>query len=145
MQDTLALKGIFKMQVWSAKTGELLEEYEDNNLVVNLGRTAVMKLLGGETTGNTIGKIAFGTNSTAPAATDTAITGAFSKALGTRTYPTISSVRWAWALEAAENNGMGIREFGLLTANDTLFARKTREVINKTVDIRLSGTWEIRF
>lgn len=145
MLDNLEIKGVFILDVICNRTGAVLEHYEDHNLVVNGGRTAVMKLLGGDTSGFNPTKISFGTNSTAPAATDTAITGAFTKSLGTVTYPTISSVRWAWSLEAAENNGMGIREFGLLCNNNNLFARKTREIINKTSDIRLSGTWELRF
>jgi hypothetical protein len=48
-----------------------------------------------------------------------------------------------WTLEAAENNGMVIQEFGLLAANGTLFSRKSRQPINKTAEVRLVGAWKI--
>lgn len=145
MNDKLLLKGIFTLHIIEVATGKVLETYEDRNLVVNGGRTAVVNLLGGNVSGRSLTKIAFGTNAVPPANGDNAITGAFTKALGTVSYPTISSVKWDWTLEAAEANGMTIREFGLLCDNNTLFARKTREAIIKTVDVRLVGTWEVGF
>lgn len=145
MNEQLTMKGVFRLTAIEAATGRIIEQYEDRNLVVNGGRTAVTRLLGGDVTNRSVTKIAFGTNGTAPAATDTAITGAFTKALGAVSYPTISSVRWDWTLETSEANGTTIQEFGLLTAGDVLFARKTRQAIVKTVDIRLVGTWEITF
>ena len=145
MKDTMNIKGVFTLSIIDAKTGELLEKYVDNNLVVNGGRTAVTRLLGGDVANRSITKISFGTNGTAPASTDSAITGAFTKALGAVSYPTINSVRWAWTLEDNEGNGIGIREYGLVCDNDLLFARKTREIINKNSSIRLVGTWEVSF
>lgn len=145
MNDNMQIKGIFRLSVFDAHSGKLLEEYEDRNLVVNGGRTAVTKLLGGDVTNRSITKISFGTNGTAPAAADNAITSAFTKSLGTVSYPTISSVKFDWTLETNENNGMSIREFGLLCNDNTLFARKTREVISKNADTRLVGSWEITF
>jgi hypothetical protein len=50
-----------------------------------------------------------------------------------------------WSLEEDEENGKSITEFGLLTESDVLFARKVREVIEKTVDIRLEGKWQLIF
>lgn len=143
--EKIDIKGIFRLKIYDAKTGRLIEEYEDKNLVVNGGRTAVTKLLGGEGSGKSLTKIAFGTNSTAPTAADTLITGAYSKSLGSVSYPTVSSVRWNWELNDTEANGMAIVEFGILCNDNTLFARKTRDVINKNSSIRLVGTWEISF
>lgn len=143
--ERLQIKGVFYLEKICAKTGEILEKYTDNNLVVNGGRTAVTNLLGAATPGKQLTKISFGTNGTAPAGGDTAITGAFTKLLGAVSYPTISSVKFDWTLGAAEGNGIGIREVGLLCSDDTLFARKTREVINKNSDIILNGSWTISF
>jgi hypothetical protein len=145
MNDTMNIKGVFTLRVIDAKTGQLLEEYIDRNLVVNGGRTAVTRLLGGDVANRSITKIAFGTNGNAPAAADNAITNSFVKPLGALSYPTINSVKWEWTLEENEGNGIGIREYGLLCNNDVLFARKTREVINKNTSIRLVGTWEVSF
>ena len=143
--EKMTIKGIFYLEKICAKTGKILEIYTDNNLVVNGGRSAVTTLLGSGGSTKQLTQIAFGVNSTAPAATDTAITSAFTKTLGTVTFPTISSVSFAWTLGAAEGNGIGIREVGLLCADNTLFARKTREVINKNSDIILNGSWTISF
>lgn len=145
MKDTINLRGIFYLEIICAKTGLILERYLDNNLVVNGGRTAVVNLLGAATSGKQLTKLSVGTNGTAPIGTDTAITGAFTKALGTVTYPTISSVKFDFQLGAGDANGIGIREFGLICTDNTLFARKTRELISKNSDIILNGSWTISF
>jgi len=143
--EKLTIKGVFYLEKICAKTGKILEIYTDNNLVVNGGRTAVTNLLGAATSGKQLTQIAFGTNNTSPAGSDTAITGAFTKALGAVSYPTISSVKFDWTLGASEGNGLGIREVGLLCTDNTLFARKTRELISKNSDIILNGSWTISF
>ena len=146
MKDTIGnLKGLFYLEVICAKTGEILEKYTDNNLVVNGGRNAVVSLLGAGGTAKQLTKLSVGTNGTAPVGTDSAITGAFTKSLGTVSYPTISSVRFDFQLGAADANGIGIREFGIVCTDNTLFARKTRELINKNADIILNGSWTISF
>lgn len=139
------LKGEFVLDIINAKTGEIIEHYEDRNLVVNNGRQIVMLLLGSANVNKKLSKLAVGTNSTQPVGSNTAITGAYSKNLGAVTYPSISSVRFDWTLGAGEANGMAIAEFGILSTDNTLFARKVREVINKNSDIILNGNWTISF
>ena|SRR6478752_7082143 len=139
------LKGEFVLDIIDAKSGEVIEHYEDKNLVVNGGRQIVMQLLGSANTNKKLSKLAVGTNGTAPAGGNTAITGAYTKNLGAVSYPTISSVRFDWTLGAGEANGIAIREFGILSTDSTLFARKVREVINKNSDIILNGNWTISF
>lgn len=139
------LKGEFVLDIIDAKTGSVIEHYEDRNLVVNNGRQIVMLLLGSANTNKKLSKLAVGTNSTQPVGSNTAITGAYTKNLGAVTYPTISSVRFDWSLGAGEANGMAIAEFGILSTDSTLFARKVREVINKNSDIILNGNWTISF
>lgn len=139
------LKGEFVLDIVCAKTGDVIEHYEDKNLVVNNGRQIVMQLLGSANLNKRLSRLAVGTNGTAPVGTNTAITGAYTKNLGTVTYPTISSVRFDWTLGAGEANGIAIREFGILSTDNTLFARKVREVINKNSDIILNGNWTISF
>lgn len=139
------LKGRFELEVICAHTGKIIEKYVDANLVVNGGRTAVMLLLGAADANKQLTQLGVGTNGTAPVGTDTALTGSFIKDLGVVSYPTISSVQFAFQLGAGEANGIGIREFGLLCEDNTLFARKTRELINKNSDIILNGSWRISF
>ena len=142
--DTIIPRGIFEMRVYNAD-GCLLESYEADNLIVNGGRSAIASLIGAATATKDVTQIAFGTNGSNPVLTDTAITGAFTKAVGAVTYPATGQVRFAWSLELAESNGVTIREYGLLCQDNTLFARKVRADISKTSDVRLEGTWTIIF
>lgn len=143
MKESLGeIKGRFELKILDLE-GNLIEHYVDENLVVNGGRNAVMVLLGSAASGKQLTKLSVGTNGTQPVGTDTAITGAFTKSLGAVSYPTISSVRFDWTLGAGEANGIAIREFGLICTDNTLFARKVREVINKNSDIILNGNWTI--
>jgi len=145
MNDNINLIGTVVFDVVDAKTGEIIEHYEDKNLVVNGGRQIVMQLLGAAPSNKKLSQIGFGTNGTQPVGSDAGITGEYLKNLGTVSYPTVSSVRFDWTLGASEANGMAIREFGLYAADRFLFARKVREVINKNADIILNGYWQISF
>lgn len=144
METGLKLKGIFTLRVFD--NGKLLEEFTDNNLVVNVGRESLAHLLAGDGVDKQITKIAFGTSGTAQTVDDTTITGAFIKALEVSvSYPEINSVLFNFELETTENNGVTIREFGLMSEDETLFARITREGVAKTNLIRFEGTWKIIF
>lgn len=137
-------EGIFSLEVW--RRGELIEVYEDENLVVDASKQQLARLIGGDVTNRSITKIGFGTSGTAPAAGNTTLTGAYVKALGSITYPTTNSVQFAFTLGTSEANGLSIMEFGLFTAGDILFARKTRAgAIVKDSDLSISGTWRINF
>lgn len=136
-------KGVFKLKVF--KDGELFEEYEDLNLIVNGGRDAIVKLIGAGTAGKVVDKISFGTDGTNPVLTDTAITGPFTKAIAGVTYPANETAEFEFVLLESENNGVTIREFGLLCNDNTLFSRKVRAAIVKTASIRLEGFWSITF
>jgi hypothetical protein len=47
---------------------------------------------------------------------------------------------------ATECNGMAIREFGLVTVNGSLFARKVRESpLHKDADVSIEGEWSVEF
>ena len=138
------LRGVFELKVY--KSGKLIEEVIDKNLIVNIAREQMAHLIAGETAGRFIESIAFGTNNAAPTPTDTVITGQWSKAVSGHSYPEIGRVRFDWVLNKSENNGMAIREFGLLTGDGNLFARKTRvNAINKESDISIVGSWTIIF
>lgn len=142
--DRLAPKGIFTLRMIRASDGAILEEYTDENLIVNQGRDILAGLLGGDTT-DVIEKIAVGTNGTAPLLSDTALTGMFSKTLNGKTYPATGVLQCDWSLETSEANGMSIQEFGLLVTGDVLFSRKTRAPIAKDNTFRLEGVWKIIF
>lgn len=142
MNEVLHGTGMFHVDVIDAG-GNIIETYEEKNLVVTLGKTNITKLLGGDAAGKKISKIAIGTSNTAPAITDTALTGMFSKDIAGVTYPDGNSVLFSWTLETTEGNGITIREFGLLNDSGVLCARKVRTDIVKTSAVKLVGSWKI--
>jgi hypothetical protein len=145
MRETAGLHGTFRMIVF--KGGELIETYEDKNLIVNGARDAVAHYLHGDFEGNlTIASIAFGTNGTAPSLTDTVIPDAYMKPVTGYAQPETGAIQINWTLGPAECNGVAIREFGLVTEDGMLFSRKIREnPLPKESDISIEGQWTIEF
>jgi hypothetical protein len=128
------------------KGGVIIERYEDENLIVNTARQAVARLLAGEVEGKSITGIAFGVNGAASSPGDTAITSPYIRGISGVSYPEINRIQFDWELLITEGNGKAISEFGLLTGDGTLFARRARQrPINKEQDIALSGQWTIIF
>lgn len=135
--------GILRYDVY--RRGLLIERFCETNLIVTGAKNMLAGLLGGAVTNKSVTKIGFGTSGTAPVAGNTALTGAYLKAVGAPTYPA-NAVTFPFTLDAGEANGLAIIEFGLLTANNTLFSRRTRSVaINKAADISFVGSWTIGF
>lgn len=140
--EEFLLKGIFSMKVF--KNGVLIDELTENNLIVNGARDQVARLIAGNVIGRNIKKIAFGTNGTAPDVSDTAITNQYTRDVSGFSYPAMGQVQIDWELPVTENNGMAIMEFGLLTEDGTLFARRIRaNPIYKESDISIEGHWTI--
>lgn len=120
--------------------------WEQKNLIVANSKQIHAKLLGGAVTNQSITTIGFGTSGTAPTSGDTALTSPFTKAVDGVTYPASNQVQFAFSLASAEDNGVAIMEFGLITGGGTLYSRLTRSTaLNKASDISLSGTWTINF
>ena len=128
------------------KSGVPIEKNEDNNLIVNGARLQMAHLIAGDVTQRSINRISLGTNGAAPTVSDTQITDAFTKAVSGFEYPANGQVKINWTLLTSEANGKAIREFGLLTTNGSLFARRIREnPIYKESDISIEGEWIIIF
>lgn len=145
MRDGIGIepKGVFKLLIIEAATGKILEDYEDNNLVVTLGKANTAQLLAGTTSGKKISKIAVGIGTAAPDVADTSLTTPFIKNVDGYSFPAANEVLFTWTIGTAEANGLNITEFGLLNDNGDLFARKIRSVIVKSSAIMLVGTWKI--
>lgn len=142
--EKLNITGTIHIEVRD-KAGSLLLNTTEKNLVVNGGRNAVAALLGGSAANKNITQIGFGTGSVMPSPPDAALTGTVLKNISTVQYPSVGAVRFNWLLDYADANGLAIREFGLFCADGSLFNRKTRDAINKTADISISGYWDIQF
>lgn len=143
MQDAIKITGVFECKVF--ENGKLIQEYKDDNLVVDLGKTEVANLLrSGSSAMFPLNKIGFGTDATAPAVGDTGLTATvLIKPITGSSSPTPTSVKYDWFLGNAEHNGNTIREFGLMGTNDAMFARKTGLVVVKNITITLTGSWTI--
>jgi hypothetical protein len=144
VKESVSMHGEFRL--WVYRSGILIEEYADKNLIVNGARTVMAHLVAGDGSGKPINRIAFGTNGDAPSPSNTAITSPFTKAVTGFSYPAAGQIQINWNLLVGEANGKGIMEFGLLCSDGTLFARKNRaKAIEKDSDISLEGQWIITF
>lgn len=125
---------------------ELVEVFDEQNLIVVGSKQTHARLLGGDTANHPVTKFGVGTSGTAPAEGNTALTGPFVKAIDSVEYPASNQVKFNFSLTSAEANGKAILEFGLLTGGDVLYARKVRAAaLNKDSDISISGSWTITF
>jgi hypothetical protein len=122
----------------------LLWTWNAYNLVVNGGRQAISRLLGNQPTGKNIDRFAVGSNGSGAVLTDVAITDQFAKAVSGISFPG-NGVQFAFSLELSEANGLTIREFALLCADNTVFSRIVRAPIIKDNTVRIEGTWTINF
>jgi hypothetical protein len=144
VKESVSMHGEFRL--WVYRSGILIEEYADKNLIVNGARTVMAHLVAGDGSGKPINRISFGTNGAAPSPSNTTITSPFTKAITNFSYPASGQVQINWNLLVGEANGKGIMEFGLLCSDGTLFARKNRaKAIEKDSDISLEGQWIITF
>jgi hypothetical protein len=143
MNEVISARGEMTLEIWN-KDGKLLERITDKNLIVNLGKQSLAALLGSADENKRVAYIGFGTSNAATSGTDTDLENVFPKALDGVSYSG-TAVIFDYALELSENNGVTIREFGLYTLDETLFSRLVRNPINKTAEIRLTGSWKITF
>ena len=138
------------------RDGEVIYTGKDN-LIVTSGRSALAKLLSGQT-GMHIAQVGVGTGGTPPEAGDTDITGAVKV--------NVSEARVGTGLEAEDGTifddprvvqfhfvfgidtavGMDIAEYGLFCADGTLFSRVVREKpLPKSNTDKIIGFWQITF
>ncbi len=142
MNENIKAEGTLRLRIHRAD-GALIEKYEANNLVVDLGRKNVAKLIGGDAAGKKVNTIAVGEGTSAPAVADSLLTNQFDKPVDAVTYPADNKVQFSFSIASGEANGFEITEFGLLNDDGTLFSRKTRSAISKTSDIIITGIWTI--
>lgn len=141
----LKATGHFYMEVIDG-SGRVVDVIDEKNMVVIGSRQTLARLLGGDVADRSVTRIGFGTSTAAAAVGNTALTAQYAKLLDSVSYPAADQVRFNFSLGSAENNGVAIGEFGLLTAAGVLFARKNRSVaLNKESDLSFSGSWTITF
>jgi hypothetical protein len=133
--------------------------YEGENLFVNAGLPALAALLGGDTTGQFAAAVGFGSGSTAPTVSDTALTApAYYKALDGHSEDGNGGLTLNWSLTTADTGaqGMTIQELAIFanhanaglpgtTAPTPMLARKTIAPIVFGSGMSISGTWTLTF
>jgi hypothetical protein len=126
--------------------GVLVEVFDEFNLIVDGSKQTHARLLGGDVTNRSVAQFGVGTNGTAPAGGNSALTDSFVKAIDAVSYPATNQVKFDFSLGSSEANGKAIMEFGLLTAGGVLYSRRVRSAaLNKDSDISISGSWTITF
>jgi hypothetical protein len=145
-KEQAPIRGALHLRI--KRRGKIIEDWEDQNLVVDAGRNIMARLVGGET-GLAINRIAFGTAGDDPAPGDTManIANAFIKPVAAVSHPLPTQTKFDFVLLESEANGLAIRQFALVTANGTLFAHRTRggKTIDKDSDLSIEGQWTIFF
>lgn len=128
------------------KHGQVVEINDEDNLVMDGPRADMASNLAGvPVTILPVTHVAVGTNGTAPAGQDQAITNPFSKPLLQVSRPSPTVVVCTFQILSSDANGLAIREFGLLRSDGSLYARQTRngKVIEKDSDIEIDGEWTL--
>lgn len=141
VKEGLIISGGVDLKVICAKTGKVLDHFEEKNLIVNLGKKTIARLIGGA--GQFVNKISVGEGTTPAAVTDTTLVNAFTKNIDAVQYPADDKVRFSFSFDSNEANGLSITELGLLNNNNELFSRKVRAAIVKTSAILITGFWTI--
>lgn len=136
--------GVLELQIF--RHGILVETWREQNLIVDGCKSVLASLLGGATSGKSVTKIGLGSNGAAPTGSNTSLTNLFSKTLSSVTYPLAGQVRFNFSIGTGDANGLSIMEFGLITADGTLVARRVRgSAIPKDNTISFTGSWTITF
>jgi hypothetical protein len=128
------------------RRGVVVEVVHEENLIVNVGRNALARLLGGDGPGKVVTQIGFGTNGASPLPGDTALTNPYTKDLDGHSYPLTGQVQFDWSLGNLEATGLAIIEMALICSDGSMFSHKARSgAIAKDTDVDLDGTWTILF
>ena len=138
-------KGIFSFRI-KDRNGLVVYNYSDNNMIVTQSKLALSYLVSeANREDKIITQFGIGTGQTAATPSDTMLENLYIKPLINHDFPEPGRVRFHWALEYGEANGVAISEFGLFCSDGTLFARKVRGTITKEEDLSFEGEWTIVF
>jgi hypothetical protein len=137
-------RGRVEIDVENLSSGEK-KTVKIDNLVVDNAKNIMAHLLGGEAVADwAIGKMVFGTGTTAPTESDSGLEIPLTPEKSvTVDYPDTSSVRFTGVLESDEANGFPIAEAGLYTASEGMFARIVFGPLSKSADFRFVFRWTI--
>src|SRR5512145_1772811 len=149
-KDAFFVRGNVIISVLDAQTQKILEQFEQKNLVVTIGRNLIRDLLAGVSGVTGLNYFAIGTDNTVVNASDVT--------LGTEVFrDQITSFAYAagrltvgYYLASGSANGNILAEAGLFGDNatgtsdsGTLFAHVTHPSIVKTASVAVTYSWQI--
>lgn len=130
------------------RNNEIIEEFNDHNLVVDAGRKRLAALAAGKVgnyTESYITHIGLGSGSTIETVNDTVLE-------NQQLFPLTSveingrDVQCNFFIACNEAVGLSIHELGLFCTDGTMFSHRVRQgVIEKYEDIELKGYWILHF
>lgn len=126
------------------RNGEVVDTYDNHNLIVTAGRQRMAELLAGASSAH-VTHVGIGTGTDAASIDDTALKDqVLIPVTGTKAEGKVA--HFDFTIDTGTGNGLKIREFGLFCADGTMFSHRVRTgVIEKADDIEIEGYWEIRF
>ena len=130
----------------ATRRGDIVEGFDDHNLVVDAGRELMALIMTGKQT-TSITKIGVGTGITPEAVKDTGLTDCVYIPLTARSTDG-KTARFDFVIGTDQANGLNIHEFGLFAENGTMFSHRVRakeKDLVKADDLELTGYWEINF
>lgn len=147
LNDTApAVTGDIHLEV--RRNNKIIEEFDDHNLVVDIGRKRLAALAAGKV-GNYaesyITHIGLGSGNNTENVNDTQLE---NQQLFSLTSVEINGrdAQFNFFIANSEATGLSIRELGLFCADGTMFSHRVRQgVIEKYDDIELKGFWILHF
>ncbi|KAA0888781.1 phage tail protein [Oryzomonas rubra] len=121
--------------------------WDDHNLVVNVGKTILAKLLSHDANylNDYISTIAFGTGTAAVTSTDTAMQAQQFSAAVTTSYPAYNQVTFSATMGATDGGSYTYTELGLLSASGKMFAHLIVSAITKSAAYKIQVDWTMTF
>ena len=142
-KENFPIKGDLHIVIKDALTGEVKVDRLEKNLVVTVGKDWIASRMVG-TAANTMGYMAVGTDSTAPAAGNTTLGAEVARVAVTSQTASTNTVTYVATFGAGVGTG-ALTEAGLFNANTagTMLSRTTYSVINKGSGDEMTVTWVI--
>jgi|GEM_PF-4976436 len=140
-KENIVISGLIQLRI--EKDGETIDQIAFKNLVVGDGKFLVAKLLGGAANVGAITKVGVGTNGNAASDSDNALANPVYANLTGIAYPAANQVQFQFNIPQSSIGSITIKEMGLLTNNNLLFARKVTPDYVLPAGTNLIGTWTI--
>ena len=147
--DVKAVRGEICLKLY--RSGKLIDEYVEHNLVVDTGRQRLAELVTGKSN-SIISQVGFGSGSDPEASSDTSLQEQILIPLrpiedgGETTKVEGLDAIFYFTLEEHEAVGLSIRELGLFCDDGCMFSHRVRRgEIYKDSDIKIRGSWTLHF